>query len=161
MVAACAVLGCVFLILMAAEDWKTMEISGWKCTATWALTIVSWYLCGHNIVAGVVILILLIVYYAPFELSVFGDADIIPLAMFIAIPCSLGLFSIYVLSYPITLLLCLVPYGKLYAREHGFSWKFGDKVIMPALPCFAVSWCVSTLSNIVCVILLEGVRGLI
>ena len=139
-----SLLCCVILLIMAREDWKTNAVSEWKCLISWMLVAVSWFYCGHNVLNGVILALLLVLYYLPFEISVFGDADIIPFAMFIAISCSEGLFSIYAIAYLIILLITLIPYGKFYAKVHDFKWKFGDRVMMPALPCFAFVWCVYT-----------------
>ena len=152
-------IGCgAVLIPMSKDDWKDMSVSGELCVLAWCILVASWWLCGMNLITGLIGLALIVLFYFISD-SFFGSADMIPGVMYLVVWCSGSTDSwAMTMAYPMCLALLLIPYGKFYAKTHGFKWKFGDKVYMPALPVLTAGWWLS----IVCLaiyIVVQVLRG--
>lgn len=133
------------LIIMGFDDWKDNMVSGVYCLIAWVTSMVAWFLCGRNLNICIVLLILFVAFYITPGESFINSADILPIAMYIATFVQLGSRSMEIFMFPFCTLLVMIPYGKFYAHANGFKWKFGDKVPMPMLPCFAAAWCLSVI----------------
>lgn len=136
----------VLLVWMAVEDWKLSTVAGVKCLLGWLAILMACVTLDPPIFIWVILAVLCFVFYALPDLGFVSSADILPVAMYISVFLAEGFTSPLVFIYPICLLSCLVPYGKIYARAHKFNWSFGDNVYMPALPCFAVAWILGLLA---------------
>ena len=145
----CLILLGIALTVIAVEDWKSYTVSGVKCLLCWGLIFFVWKLLNAPIVVGVILIVSFILFYALPEMPAIGSADFLPLAMYICVFLVDGLVSPLVFMYPLSLLASLIPYGKLYGRMHGYAWKFGSKVYMPALPCFAAAWWISAFACVI------------
>ena len=145
----CLILLGITLTVIAVEDWKSYTVSGVKCLVCWGLIFSAWVLLNAPIPVGVILIISFILFYALPEIPAIGSADFLPLAMYICVFFVDGLISPLVFMYPLSLLASLIPYGKFYGKMHGYVWKFGSNVYMPALPCFAAAWWLSTITYIV------------
>lgn len=136
----------ILFIPMAIDDWKDNYVDGRLCLVAWILTGLAWFFCGYQLWTGIVLLVLVIIFYSKFEIPLFGDADILPIAMYIAVFLSVGTGRAIWIMYPLCLLACLIPYAKIYCKAHGSVWKPFCGIAMPMLPCFAVGWWLATIS---------------
>ena len=136
------VLAMIFMI-MSAEDWNHTTVAEVWCMLCWVvLSAVVIYSVPNRLCLGVLIAGMLI-YGCRYDVPMFGDADIIPVVSYVCLLLCAGVSFWYWYLGPTVLLLCLVPYGKLYGRLHGFVWHFGDNKPVPALPVFTVAWLIT------------------
>lgn len=147
----------LILIPVAKDDWKDSLVDGRLCLIAWVCTGIAWFLCGHGLWTGIIIAAMCVVFYAKSESDIFGSADFLPVAMYFAVYLQQGFTTGIIIMYPVCLLAVLVPYGKFYAKTHGFEWKLGDRVFMPMLPCMAAAWWLSAVCYTVYYILTKVV----
>lgn len=134
----------VVLSLMATDDWKECEIPEWKCLIGWFITILTFRARSGVLWLGVLICALAILYFLPFTASFFGDADYIPLCIYLAYfgeaDTLNGLNVVPLLMSLITLLIILFPYAHIYYKCHGGAFKLFSGMAVPMLPAFAIAW---------------------
>lgn len=133
------------LIAASIQDWKTMYVCGELVFSCWILCLSLLYFNSNSTVYHwIFVCVLAIVCYLPFDIPGFGDADLLPIAFYFAYYApTLSATTVALFGFPVFLLLCLIPYGKIWGRAHGMNWSFGDAVPMPMLPCFTAAWVLS------------------
>ena len=136
------VLSTVLLLWSAVEDWKEWSVHGYLVLGCWLVAIIMAALHPQrNWMSVMLVVFMAILCYLPFEIPVFGDADIIPFAFYVAYFNPFAWVSTLSIILWLVLLLASLPiYGKLWAHAHGDTWHWGDKKPMPMLPCFAMAW---------------------
>lgn len=147
----------VLLTWAAVEDWKDSTVAGHICLLCWIAAFCSVFIWGVNVILTAIVVLMCVLFYASGEDSPFGSADLLPLAMYFVTFVSDGFSSPGLLMYPIALLVLLYPYGKLYGKTHGFTWKLGAKVYMPMLPCMAAGWWLATAAYMIFCMIKIGV----
>lgn len=153
------VFGLVFLVLLliaSLDDWKSWSVNGYIVLACWVAACAGALLHPDRTIISIgVVLVLAIVCYLPFEIPMFGDADLIPFAFYFAYfnpPAWVSTIS--VILWPVALLACLPVYGKVWAKAKGVTWHWGANVPMPMLPCFAMAWVLSLVTHLIYLILI-------
>lgn len=139
----------ILLVASAYEDWKEWSVNGWLTLVCWKVSLLSAILHpDRNWISVAIVILLMIVCYSPFEIPMFGDADLIPFAFYFAYFNPFAWVStLSIIGFLVCLLVCLPVYGKVWASAHGEEWHFGDKKPMPMLPCFAMAWVPAVLIN--------------
>ena len=131
------------MFLMAKEDIKDSEVSENLCFLGWLTTLVAMVIVRPPLGVLCLVLVLFIVFICNFEAALFGDADYIPVAMFLAFYGRLWRTP-FLWMIPLVCLLCvLIPYGKWWGKYHGDGWYLGCKKMVPALPLYFCTWCLS------------------
>ena len=134
-------IGCILpLTLMSLDDWKDMTISESKCGVGWVSVVAVLAIFKPHIVIFLVVAALALLYLLCLELTWWGDADFIFVSMILASFCSsVDTLPVFYM-YGATMLLCAIPYAKLYYRKQGSEYKFGSKLPVPMYPLFTVCW---------------------
>jgi len=134
----------VVFALAAKQDWDDTEVSGELCIVIWTLVGLGWLVWNRGWLQFVLLLLLLILFYIPVDIPYFGDADILPIALYIAYylyPLALyGENLIATLFFPVMLLLVMLPYAKLYYHLRGGKYKLFQGMFVPILPACAIAW---------------------
>lgn len=139
----------IVFCIMSVEDWRSMSISGLQCFVSWVLLGSYTLLFGELLPVCVIIVVIGIFFYAVKADCFITSADVIPLVAYLAVYWASGFDVVRSLLFPLSLLAILFPYGKVYAKSHGFEWHIGDRVPMPMLPCFASAWMCALIANII------------
>lgn len=133
----------VLLTAMAVDDWKTSSVAGWLCLVTWVLLFGGFFLCRSGWTVFILVSLLVVAFYLPLDIPFFGDADIMPFAMWLVVFCGKGVPFMLAIAYMVTLLAALIPYALVWGRLHGMGWRLQRGQMMPMLPVFALAWWVS------------------
>lgn len=140
-----AVLLCATVLTgMSKEDLAACEVAEVWCYLGWLATAVSALILKSPWQAIVVAAVLFVLFMLHLELPLWGDADYVPIAMFVVY---WGRFynTIFLWMLPLlALLLVIVPYAKWWGKRSGKGWKFGAMQMVPALPIYLLSWCTSS-----------------
>ena len=133
----------VSLFLMAKEDLKDAEVAESLCYLGWIITLIAACLVYSPWWAIAIVVALFIVFLCNFEASLFGDADYVPIAMFVGFYGRLwGTPQLWMLPF-VCVLLLIVPYGKWWGKHSGQGWHLGCRKMVPALPLYFCTWCLS------------------
>lgn len=134
------------LTYMAVDDWRSNTVSGVGCLISWCVVAAGVILVPTYVAVYIALVLLAVLFYLPVDIPMFGDADIIPVAMITHVTAgvmAIHLTTVYYCLYLLVLLLLLFPYAKYWAKKHGTEWHFGSGTMVPALPCFAAAWWVA------------------
>lgn len=148
----CAVLFTVLVIdgitlaIMAFQDYHDCTVSGVLCIVSAVSNCIFAVLSVNSTIIIFIICAMTVVMVVPAEIPIFGDADFVPLIMYLSVFLSRYSSLSLCCVYPLCLLCVLIPYAKWYARSKGKEWYFGCKEMIPAIPAFALAWVMSIAS---------------
>ena len=133
----------ILLTLMAIQDWKTSDVSGELCLLSWITVCITYMMINRSKIVGAALVLMLISFYGNITFTVLGEADYIPIAMYLV--CYWKDFShcIEAMFLLVSLLIILIPYAKFYTRTKGKEWHLGANMFVPVLPAFALAWWMS------------------
>ena len=127
----------IWLAVMAVEDFRKCSLPGVGCLIGWVITVNGALHLSVSLTVLIALLALIALFYSTIELSWFGDADMIPLAMFMV---CFGHHSDYILSAGTAYVASAIPIAKLWAKAKNIKWKFGEGVPVPGIPIITIAW---------------------
>ena len=139
----CLLIIAIWYIPASIQDYKTTTVSGEWCLLGWVISAISFYICSSSIISAIVLLVLFVLFYMPFDIPLCGDADLIPLGFYIATFSSYLFDGVLGMVFPFAILIVCIPYSKVYAYCHGDDWHWGCKQFVPMLPVFGFAWLVT------------------
>lgn len=134
------ILNGVLLTLGAVYDWRMQAVPGLLCFSFWVTVIATFALCNTYMIVGVVLFVLMLVFYLPLEIPMFGDADILPIAAYIAFFIRSPIVWIESMFPLFSFMLALYPSALVYCKSHNIKYKLFSGMMIPAFPAFACAW---------------------
>lgn len=127
------------LIVAGLQDRKTTYVKGEVCLLLGAaLFLNAMYLSGMWL-TPIVVILFLILTFAPVELKIFGQADFIIVCHFLTGYGFTANSVVWIMIAGIIWMVCLLVHVIIYRGLNGERWRPFSGVMIPAIPSYAAS----------------------